>query len=154
MRKFYLAHPLSDRKEIRKWQEKMESMYNVEFYNPFYEQHRKEIEDLDKLKSKKKRYEYKKNMTAQTCGQIIRWDLDMVRKSDGIVAFVRPGVMGTVMEIFYASYMLRLPVYIITDKYNATHPWLRTLSDEIYSDKDDFEDIIEDKYGFKGDYEE
>lgn len=55
--------------------------------------------------------------------EIITKDLEEIRKSDGVIAHVPLDVSfhGTSMEIFFAAYVLRIPVY--TFPVNPT-PWL------------------------------
>jgi nucleoside 2-deoxyribosyltransferase len=132
MKKLYLAHPLSKRIEVRRMQLRLESKYNIKFTNPFYNNsyERKEIEKLDSMKYKKDRNAYKESWDIDTCYNIVEIDLELIRKSDGLLAYL-PGknpVTGTSMEIFYSAYILRIPVYVITQDY-FHHPWIRMLTE-------------------------
>ncbi len=140
--KLYLAHNLENREDVRKWQLRVESKYNIIFINPFYQSYRKEITDLDVMKSKKEKFEYKQKMTKSACKNIVKQDLNMIRKSDGILAILSSPTIGTAQEIFFASYVLRIPVYVITAKYYTIHPWLRTLCKEIFISKKQFTNYL------------
>ncbi|MFO8021359.1 MAG: hypothetical protein R6U65_02745 [Perlabentimonas sp.] len=128
MQKLYLAHPLNCRREVRKLQLRLEGKYNIEFINPFYNNiyERREIAKLDKLKFKKDKIAYTESWDIQTCHHIVDVDLELIRKSDGILAFLSKPAIGTCQEIFVASYIYRIPVYVIT-KDCQTHPWIRSL---------------------------
>jgi nucleoside 2-deoxyribosyltransferase len=126
--KLYLAHPLNKREYIRKLQLRLEGKYNITYINPFYnnQYERQEIENLDNMKFRKDKNVYKQSWDLQTCHNIVDIDLELIRKSDGILAVVEQGIIGTTMEIFYAAYTLRIPVYIIAKDYRF-HPWMRSL---------------------------
>ena len=127
MRNYYLAHPLSKRLEVRKFQLRIEGKYNIKFINPFYnnEHERKEIEKLDSMKYKKDRNEYKQSWDLNTCHNIVNIDLEFIRKSDGLVAYMPTPTIGTVQEVIMAAFIYRIPVYIITKDY-MYHPWLKS----------------------------
>jgi nucleoside 2-deoxyribosyltransferase len=78
------------------------------------------------MKFRKDKNVYKQSWDLQTCHNIVDIDLELIRKSDGILAVVEQGIIGTTMEIFYAAYTLRIPVYIIAKDYRF-HPWMRSL---------------------------
>lgn len=128
MVELYLAHPLNRRKEIRKIQVRLEGKYNISFVNPFYNNRyeREEIERLDNLKYKKDKNAYKDSWDVATCHHIVDVDLELIRKSDGVLAYLITPTIGTAQEIFVASYIYRIPVYVITKDYK-NHPWIVSL---------------------------
>jgi len=116
MKKYYLAHNFLTRKLRRKWELKIESRYNIALDNPFYDNpHRAmEMNILDGYKdSSPEQNEY---LSQRDENSIVNDDLEKIRKSDGIIALANDVRVGTLMEIFYASHVLRLPVYILTPK--------------------------------------
>lgn len=127
--RLYIAHNFNDRFKIRKFEKAIESKYNVELFNPFYDTDRDDVRDLDKLgntrtdlRSKMKLY------TPSQCAELVERDLREIRHSDGILTVINHASFGTAMEIITAAYFYRIPVYIITKNY-ASHPWLRYLVD-------------------------
>lgn len=128
MVKLYLAHPLNKRGEIRKLQLRLEGKYNVKYINPFYNNsyEREEINRLDSLKTKGEKNAYKSSWDIDTCHHIVDIDLELIRKSDGLLAYMLTPTIGTCQEIFVAAYIYRIPVYVITKDYE-NHPWIQSL---------------------------
>lgn len=148
----YLAHSLSKRKQIRKWQLFIEKNYNIKFMNPFYnnQYERAEIEKLDAMKTKKERREYQQSWDIKICKRIVDIDLSLVRKSDGVVSYFQQPTIGTCQEIIMAAYVYRIPVYIIAGKFRY-HPWLITMANEskgkIFKNRTEFKKwLIENGY--------
>ena len=144
----YLAHNFNTRKMVRKWELKIEGRYNIIIDNPFYDNpHRAlEMEVLDSMRDgNRKQRDYLSNRSSKS---IVEDDLDKIRKSDGIIAIANETRIGTPMEIFFASRILRIPVYVITKKY-AKHPWIKEHSTVIMSSTAEFEKFIEKIWGRK-----
>lgn len=61
--------------------------------------------------------------------EIVEADLEEVRKSDGVLAYL-PNVpmAGTPMEIFFASYVLKLPVFAFSMENDG--PWIKYFTDQ------------------------
>lgn len=123
---YYLAHPCLLMTKVRAWQLRLEGLYNIKFSNPFSENPFENAEELGKITTIPKLREYQKNLPLETCHGILSRDLELIRKSDGVVAYFQTYSIGTIMEIFAASYVYRLPVYVISPNHNY-HCWLRSL---------------------------
>jgi nucleoside 2-deoxyribosyltransferase len=145
----YVAHALSYRKEVRNMTEKLEKYYYVQFLNPFYHQTRTEIEQLDALKTPDEKEQCKQSWSLDECKNIVKLDLDMIDESDGIIAFLTKGILGTACELQYA-YTTNKKIYVITEIY-CHHPWVRTYSDNIFINIDEFKIWLE-KNGYKREY--
>ena len=153
-KKFYLAHSLSKREQIRKWQLRLEGKYNIKFTNPFYNNiyERAEVEQLDKMRRKKDKQNFQQSWSIEKCERIVDIDLSLVRKSDGVVSSFQQPTIGTSQEIIMAAYVYRIPVYIIAGD-NLFHPWLRTLAflskGGIFKNRLQFEKYVKEKWGRK-----
>jgi len=143
---FYLAHNFYDRKMLRKWELKLETKYNISLANPFYDNDRNDIKELDKLKDRSK--EQREYLRKRDIDLIVEGDLEMIRKSDGVVTMLNSPSFGTPMEIFFASKVLHIPVYIITKKYTY-HPWIRKYATKIFKNRTEFESFVKQKYGLR-----
>lgn len=136
MKKLYMAHPYTKRHELRKLELELEKKLKVKLINPFYDVERIDsdvisesdergevsVEDWNRqVEERQKRAAQVANVTKE----LVEGDLHSIRTSDGMVAFVYKdtATIGTGMEIFFASYVLRLPVIIFTDF--PEHPWLK-----------------------------
>jgi len=146
MKTFYLDHNFYDRKRFRKWELRIEAKYNINFDNPFYDNDRNDIRILDKLKDRSK--EQKEYFKKRNTTEIVEDDLDMIRKSDGIITVLDSPSFGTSMEIFFAARILRIPVYIITKRFSY-HPWIRKFATRIFSTRTEFELFIKKEFGLR-----
>jgi len=148
MKTLYLAHNFESRKAARKWELKIEGKLNIKLDNPFYDnpERAKDMETIDSLRDGSP--EQKAYMATRNDHSIVEDDLDKIRKSDGILAIAETTRIGTPMEIFFASRILRIPVYVITKKYNR-HPWIRQHATAIFSSRTEFEKFAEKKFGRK-----
>ena len=88
--------------------------------------------------------EYLVTRDEKDCQTIVERDLALIRKSDGVVAFVT-GSIGTSMEVIMAFRVFGLPVYVISDKYYM-HAWIQVNSTKVFKDKEQFEEFICKKY--------
>jgi len=134
----YLAHNFLTRKKVRKWELRIEKKYNVNLDNPFYDNpaRAEEMLILDSyVDCSRKQRSY---LSTRSSYSIVEDDLEKIRKSDGIVAILNDVRIGTPMEVFYASRVLRLPVYVVTRKY-AAHPWVVELATKIFTNKKELE---------------
>ena len=97
----YLAHQLGNRKDVREWEIRFEKRTGINLINPFYDcPNRKDIKLLDTL-NKAQIMEYLVTRDEKDCQTIVERDLALIRKSDGVVAFVT-GSIGTSMEVIMA----------------------------------------------------
>jgi len=151
MIKLYLAHNFNIRKQIRKWELKMEGKYNIILDNPFYDHDRNDIKSLDKLEddSPEQVQYFKERNTLTMVDSIVEGDLELIRKADGLVTRIKSPSIGTSMEIFFASRILRIPVYIITKAKLANHPWIKKHSTVTFNSMADFENFVEKNWGRK-----
>lgn len=146
MKTLYLAHNFNTRKQIRKWELKMEGKYNINLDNPFYDNpnRAREMEVLDSMKDgNRKQRDYLSKRSAES---IVEDDLNKIRKSDGLLAIANNTRIGTPMEIFFASRILRIPVYIVSKKY-AKHPWIVQHATMTFNNTKEFERFVEHKWG-------
>jgi nucleoside 2-deoxyribosyltransferase len=137
--KFYLAHPIKDRHEIRKWEKEVEKRFSIELVNPFYDA--VEIGNMAAIdRGDKGVYD-----AAFDSAEIVEGDLGLIRDSDGVIAILTDNVsVGTNMEIFYNSHVLKRPTHIIIEPDELRgHSWLRYLTNtyggRIYKSRSDFE---------------
>lgn len=147
MVKFYLAHHFGNRRLMRKWELRIEGKYNIILDNPFYDnEQRTEMLELDKMKdgSKEQMEYFKTRNTTKLVGD----DLEKIRKSDGLLAYIAEKSLGTPMEIFFAARILQIPVYIITRKF-AFHPWIKKFATKIFNNRAEFETFVSKEYGLR-----
>jgi len=147
---FYMAHPFELRRTVRKWELRMESKYNINLDNPFYDHTRSDIDNLDALKenSKAQKEYFRQRNTPETINRIVDGDLKSIRQSDGLIAYLDKKGIGTPMEIFFAARILHIPVYIITKKFTY-HPWIMKYATKIFPHRTAFEQFIKKEFGLK-----
>jgi len=80
---------------------------------------------------------------------IVEGDLELIRKSDGLVTKIKSASIGTSMEIFFASRILKIPVYIITSTNIANHPWIKKHATKVFSNTAEFEKFVKETWGRK-----
>jgi len=132
--KYYLAHPLDSRKRIRKWELEMESKYDVELINPFYDVEREEIKNIDV--GRKGRYEGLDDI------ELVQRDVGFIANSDGIIAIIDGNISyGTIQEMVYAK-ILHKPVFSVITNGHHNHPWLKYHSKVICKNLKYIEEII------------
>jgi len=151
MKSFYIAHNFHTRKSIRKWQLRLESKYNFNLANPFYNNPKRDglMQMIDGFKeSSKEQKDFLSRYYKEASGKIVNDDLTMIRKSDGLVAIVNDTRIGTPMEIFFAGSILRIPVYIITHKHQE-HPWIQKFATKIFTSRRAFEKFVEKEFGLR-----
>lgn len=146
----YLAHNFEIRKRIRKWELKIESKFNINLDNPFYDHDRNDIKALDNLKdgSPEQDQYFKERNTDTMVDSIVEGDLELIRKSDGIITRIKSPSIGTSMEIIMAARIYSIPVYVITKKY-AFHPWIKKHATMTFSSTLEFEKFVEKNWGRK-----
>jgi hypothetical protein len=142
----YMAHNFESRKVIRPWELRIEGKYNINIANPFYDSDRSDIKTLDQLKDGSKAQ--RDFLGNRDDNLIVDGDLELIRKSDGIIAYVNARSFGTPMEIFFAARILQIPVYVITKRY-AYHPWIKKYATRIFPTRRAFEGFIKKKYGVR-----
>lgn len=140
--KLYLAHNLNDRHEIREIELELEKKYNIELVNPFYDIVRDDIKDLDEGRGCR----YKLPM--KRCVELVKRDLSMILRCDGILAIIKSPSIGTTLEIAHAKQYFR-KIYIISEKY-SDHPWIKIYASRTFKTITEFENWLKrNKYGRK-----
>jgi nucleoside 2-deoxyribosyltransferase len=132
--KLYLAHNLDTRHEIRKWELQVEKKYKINLLNPFYDSKRSDIDKLDS--GKITRWQ----LNDRRCHALVKRDLKMVDKCEGILAFVTHGVIGTMLEIGYARATGK-KIFVISKDY-IMHPWIRVYANYRFATKEEFEEWL------------
>lgn len=132
--KFYLAHPLVARAEVRAWElATEEELPDIELFNPFYDAEREDIHRIDA--GEITRYEVDAKATVER-------DLANLVACDGILAYIREGVAyGTPMEILHAHCMAKHVILLVTNGMEG-HPWLRYYADYIFTTEDEVFDFL------------
>lgn len=75
-------------------------------------------------------------------GEIVRGDIEDIRKSDVLlVSYNRPSV-GTAMEVFFAN-LIGMPVLVVASKGAALSPWLTYHATAIFNTYDEAIRVIE-----------
>jgi len=70
---------------------------------------------------------------------IIERDLDLISKSDGVVAVIDGNLSyGTIQEMVYAK-LFKKPLFLIVTNGEANHPWFRYHADKIFTSFADLE---------------
>ncbi len=139
--RYYLAHPIKDRRSVRSWELGVERTYAINLFNPFYDGN--ESGEIKRLDKNVRLVSYNRALDGK---KIVEGDIKMIKASDGVVAIVTDRIsVGTAMEIFFNSYILKKPTHIIIEKGElSTHPWLRYLSEisngDIYHSREEFVD--------------
>jgi len=123
----YLAHNFETRFGIRKWELKIEAIYKINLFNPFYDADRNDMTQLDEQgESRKESLVELRSFSDSACQSLVERDLLAIQHSDGLLTVIKSASFGTAMEIIMCAYIYRKPVYIITsNKIIAAHPWLR-----------------------------
>jgi len=151
MKKYYLAHSCELIDSVRKWELKVQGRFKVDLINPFKGNEFENMEELRQLTTRTKLLQYMRTLDEDTCQKIVEYDLELLRKCDGLIAVFRNPSLGTAMEIFSAAYLYRIPCYIICRKY-IYHPWIVHLAKrsggEVFSSRTAFEKYLE-KQGFQ-----
>lgn len=117
MKTIYLAGPINGREtaEITDWRDQAKGLWPGRCLDPMNRDYRG------------------REMEPGVAREIVRGDLEDIRRCDGLlVYFDRPSV-GTSMEVFYAKYTLWLPVVVVNVSGQPLSPWLVYHSDAVCS---------------------
>lgn len=136
-RKFYIAHSIIEREHIKQVCSQLQGI-GIETINPFYLSNgswRPERPEIKRIDEGKIDPYYIKN--TQKAHDIVEADLRQIEIADGIIAFLKSPSIGTSMEIFFCSYILHKPVFVITEK-AFKHAWIMALATERFKNLDDF----------------
>jgi len=131
---YYLTNATADRLRIKKQEKVMERELNIELHNPFYDGNVEFTEEMDAGE----RVIYNK----KTGKIIVEEDLRDVEMCDGIIAVVsNKSSAGSFMEIFFNSYYLHRPTYLIIEEpFIRDHPWLIYLATKVFKNIEEFKE--------------
>ena len=125
---FYLAHPFDSRHEVRdKLQVPLQDL-GVSVANPFYNENLTPRQDVARIEAG---FISKFDLEERDSDRVVEADLEAIRNCRMLLAYIPAPGIGTSMEIFYASYVLSIMTFVITDKY-AGHPWINKLADTVW----------------------
>jgi len=123
---FYLAHPIGLRHRIRDQLQIPLQELGYSVINPFYDadlQPRQDVKLIDEGRGQLY------GIGPIRAREIVRSDLDAIDRSKAIIVNLpQPGI-GTSMELFYASHVLRKYAFTVTTDAYLLHPWIQTYSD-------------------------
>ena len=122
-KRYYLAHSCTLIGSVRRWELYVQGHYNIDLINPFRGNKWENVDELVKLRTKRRLNAYVNTLTDDVRLKIVKYDLELLRKCDGLVAVFNEPSIGTVHEIFAAAYLYAMPVYVISRNY-TTHPWI------------------------------
>lgn len=142
MVKFYLAHPLNSRHEVRAHEIRIETECpDIQLMNPFYDFDRDDIKDIDNGKTT--RWE----LTYERCEDLVENDINSIIDCDGIVAVLDKGLScGTFMEIVYAR-VNNKKIIVLDLNGMKNHPWIRVHADKVITSWDEVSDAIDKVMG-------
>lgn len=75
------------------------------------------------------------------CKELVRSDLNLLRRSDAIIAIMARASIGTSMELLYAQLWGKITV-LVTGYQTLYHPWLWYHSDKVIYSEDPFGDGV------------
>lgn len=120
----YLAHPYAMKDDIAVLFQPTLEAIGLRVVNPFDRPQQAEFETAMRASG----------LTRRMCDDIVRMDLEKIDEVDAVVAVLDgANSPGTLMEIFYAAHVRRIPVFTHHgfDTYggkNRKHPWIRSLT--------------------------
>lgn len=135
MKRYYLANQSKYRMRCRGDQKLIEHYVGVILINPFFDTGISEVQ-----KECHKMYQNNIPIPDEMVELITDTDLNAIDDNDGVIALIYDDeLIGTLMEIFYASYVKGMPVYTICyDKRVREHLWVRRYSTKIFKTIDEF----------------
>ena len=149
MLSYYMAHTFGDRLRLRIEEKKIERKTGLNLVNPFYDvEGRHDVKKFDRLSQDKKfKDKEERQKWISTWGlatnipkEVVERDLKIIRRADGVLAFFTDKIsVGTPMEVFYNSHVVKHPTYlIIEDRTKMGHPWLVYHATAIFTSVDEF----------------
>lgn len=115
MRTIYLCGPINGRTDAdaRDWREAAKALWPGECLDPMRRDYRgRELEP-------------------GIAAEIVAGDIDDIRAADALLVFFDKPSVGTAMEVFYAKYVLSMPVVLIDASSKPLSPWLIHHSDAV-----------------------
>jgi hypothetical protein len=143
MHVFYYANQFKNRHIALELQKELEYYHGLRLVNPFYDMQREDIIAIDEAE---RSHVILPLRTIDSCRQTMLNDLEIISECDGIVCILYDhDVIGSFMETFYASYVLKIPVYLICyDRTIREHLWIRALCWKIFETVEDFKSYVRD----------
>ena len=131
----YTSHPFDFRREFRKWELHIESKFEVELINPFYDIHRDDVKLIDEEGIT--RYELLDHK------EVVERDIAAIKDSDAVITVISGHTSyGTPMEMVYAR-IYHKPNYLVCMSGREGHPWLKYFSSDIFLTLDELEDNMD-----------
>ncbi len=124
--KIYLAHSVELVNPVRRWEVNTESKFRIDLINPMRKNDFENVDEIKSLTSRKKVVNYMQTLSTEISEKIVKYDLELLRKCDGLLAVFNSPSIGTSQEIFAAHYLYQIPVYVICGDYTA-HPWIQSI---------------------------
>lgn len=146
---FYVAHTFSERVFVRDKLIPLLHKIGIRTLNPFYnsdgswKESRPEIKIADQTGESQK---WKKTVKSRS-EDIVETDLNLIRKADGIIAYMPEGSTGTTCEIWFCGgtfkwlkkigysidEFLDKPVFLITTSSRLLmHPWIKYATRKVF----------------------
>lgn len=141
MKFYYLANQFKYRHDGLQLQKKLEYYHDLYLVNPFYDGQRQDVYEFDKAEHNGIVLPLR---SIDRCQEIMFDDLQMISDSDGIICILYDhDALGSFIEIFYCSYILKLPVYLICAEPSIRdHLWIRALCWKIFSNIEEFVEYV------------
>jgi nucleoside 2-deoxyribosyltransferase len=140
----YLAHSFERRHEFRVLELDLESKYNLNLHNPFFDEMTRKDRRIILAKTNAPAKAFKR--TQADCEQLVYRDLNNIDKRDGLLTIIHEPSLGTAFEISHAHKTGKL-VFVISEKY-SDHAWVRVYADYRFKTMDEFVKWL-DKNGYK-----
>lgn len=121
--RLYLGHSCELIDSVRRWEVRIEAKYRIDLINPFKGNSFENMDELRKLTTRRQLLRYMKTLDEETNNKIVKYDLELERKCDGVVAIMNNPSIGTSQEIIAGALMYQMPVYVICGAY-VSHPWI------------------------------
>lgn len=129
--RLYFAHNFDKRKEYRKLELELEKEFNIELFNPFYDEasRKEEMEAIDNGK---------KPRVADVASElIVRRDLKNLADGQGLFTIIENPSIGTTLEIANAKLMCKKYIIVVSEKH-WNHLWLQEYATHRFSTLEDF----------------
>ena len=133
----YFAHGFTGRLDARARQERIEKQLQcLTLVNPFYDIKREDVEAIDKGLQME---------TARDPDELVMADLHAIEDCDGVLGLIDEHTKyGTPMELFFASFILHMPVFLLVLNGAEKHPWLRAIATHIETTEEGMINFLRD----------
>ena len=134
--KLYGAHPKDARHDFRQWELHLESTYDIEIVNPFYDIARDDIKAID---------EGRADWYSGDSKEIVFRDINAIHScQNGVLVYLPPDahIIGTFMEMVYGN-ILNRDVHTVCTNGHHNHPWIKEHSQDVFLSKEEFEEWLD-----------